>query len=168
MQQLHSQVSELKGVVNSHSEAESRFAMERAALTKQVEALNDEIVRLQRRLESVEADNRRMMQVRSSGHLSLSCPYLFHPFLPSLPPQDSHTIRQTNAMLNERVQMVIKRATAAADANKVLSSRLASVERERDINRALMGTERQQKEEMMSVAEAARAQVASREVQLQR
>ena len=71
-------------------------------------------------------------------------------------------------MLNERVQMVIKRATAAADANKVLSSRLASVERERDINRALMGTERQQKEEMISVAEAARAQVASREVQLQR
>ena len=63
MQQLHSQVSELKGVVNSHSEAEARFAMERSALTKQVETLNDEIVRLQRRLESVEADNRRMMQV---------------------------------------------------------------------------------------------------------
>jgi hypothetical protein len=71
-------------------------------------------------------------------------------------------------MLNERVQMVMKRATAAADANKVLSSRLASVERERDANRALVSTERQRAEEMISVAEVARAQVASREVQLQR
>lgn len=64
--------------------------------------------------------------------------------------------------------MVMKRATAAADANKVLSSRLASVERERDANRALVSTERQRAEEMISVAEVARAQVASREVQLQR
>ena len=71
-------------------------------------------------------------------------------------------------MLNERVQMVMKRASAAADANKVLSSRLASVERERDTSRALISTERQRAEEMSSVVEIARAQVASREVQLQR
>ena len=143
VQQLHSQVAELKGVVSSHSEAEQRFAMERAALTKQIETLNEEIVRSQRRLEAVEADNRRMMQ-------------------------DSHSIRMSNAMLNERVQMVMKRASAAADANKVLSSRLAAVERERDASRALISTERQRAEDMVSVAEVARAQVAAREVQLQR
>jgi len=64
VQQLHSQIAELKGSVNSHSDNEQRFAMERTALTKQVETLNDEIVRSQKRLEAVEADNRRMMQVR--------------------------------------------------------------------------------------------------------
>lgn len=77
-------------------------------------------------------------------------------------------MRQSNVVLNERVQMVMKRAAAAADANKVLSSRLASVERERNATRALVSTERQRAEDMISVAEVARAQVASREVQLQR
>lgn len=62
-QHLHSQVAELQGVVNSHSDAEQRFAVERLALKKQVETLNEEIVRSQQRLEAVEADNRRMMQV---------------------------------------------------------------------------------------------------------
>jgi hypothetical protein len=59
-----------------------------------LEGANDELVRAQRRADAVEADNRRLMQ-------------------------DTHALRQTNAMLNERVQMVIKRASAATDANKV-------------------------------------------------
>ena len=73
-----------------------------------------------------------------------------------------------NAMLNERVQMVMKRAAGAADANKVLSSRLAAVERERDASRAMISTERQRAEDMVSVAEVARSQVAAREAQMQR
>jgi chromosome segregation ATPase len=62
-QHLQSQLAELQGVVSSHSESGQRFAMERTALTKQIETLNEEIVRAQRRSEAVEADNRRMMQV---------------------------------------------------------------------------------------------------------
>jgi mevalonate pyrophosphate decarboxylase len=82
--------------------------------------------------------------------------------------QDTHALRQTNVMLNERVQMVIKRATSASDANKVLTSRLSSVERERDAVRALVNAERQRAEDYGTIVETARAQVAKREVELQR
>jgi hypothetical protein len=40
--------------------------------------------------------------------------------------QEMHGMKQTNNMLNERIQLVIKRAADAGDANKVLSSRLLS------------------------------------------
>jgi len=82
--------------------------------------------------------------------------------------QDTHALRQTNTMLNERVQMVIKRATTAADANKVLSTRLSSVERERDAVRALVNAERQRAEDYGTIAETARAQVATREIEIDR
>jgi chromosome segregation ATPase len=91
-QHLQSQLAELQGVVSSHTESEQRFAMERTALTKQIETLNEEIVRAQRRSEAVEADNRRMMQVSwLSQPLSLSLPpFLLLPrvlcSLPFLPP----------------------------------------------------------------------------------
>lgn len=74
----------------------------------------------------------------------------------------------SNAMLNERVQMVMKRAAGAADANKVLSSRLAAVERERDASRARSSAERQRAEDYGTLAEVARAQIATREAQIQR
>ena len=143
VEQLHDQVAELRGRVNATSTAEMRWAAERAALNRQVEALNEELVRTQQKVEAVEADNRRLMQ-------------------------DTHGMRQTNSMLNERVQMVLKRATAAADANKILSSRLLSVERERDAMRALVGVERQKSTEMGQLAEAARVQAATKDLQLQR
>lgn len=98
-------------------------------------------MRLQRRAEMVEADNRRMMQ-------------------------DTHSLRQTNAMLNERVQLAIKRAAAATDANKIVAARLSSVERERDAVRALISTERQRATDMSHVLEATREQLMHRDLQV--
>jgi len=134
VQQLQGQVAELRGVANSHASVESRWAAEKGALSRQLESMNDELVRSQRRIEALEADNRRMMQ-------------------------DTHSLRQTNEALNERVKMVVRRATAAADANKVLSSRLASVERERDAVRALVSVERQRAEDLSSMTEIQRTQI---------
>jgi hypothetical protein len=68
-------------------------------------------------------------------------------------------LRQTNAMLNERVQAVIRRAGEAAEANKLLAAKLQGAERERDAGRAAAGAERHRSAEMGRVAEAARAQV---------
>ncbi len=143
VQNMNGQIAEMKGLINSHSVTEKRWAQERSNQLKQLEALNDELIRTKKGVESCEADNRRLMN-------------------------DTHALRQTNSMLNERVQMVIKRATSAADANKVLSSRLSSVERERDAVRALINAERQRAEDYGTIAETARAQVASRESELQR
>lgn len=82
--------------------------------------------------------------------------------------QDTQGLRQTNAMLNERISLIISRATAATDANKALQTRLTAVERERDAVRSLMGIERQRAAEMGQVAEAARSQAVAKEIQLQR
>lgn len=143
VQQMQGAIAELKGMVQAHGITEKRWAVERASQLKQLETFNDELVRARNSIESVEADNRRLMQ-------------------------DTHGLRQTNTMLNERVQMVIKRATTAADANKVLSTRLSSVERERDAVRALVNAERQRAEDYGTIAETARAQVATRELELDR
>ncbi len=143
VQQLHGQVAELRGVVNANASTESRWNAERVALNRQLETLNEELVRTQQKVDAVEADNRRLMQ-------------------------DAHGLRQTNAMLNERVQMVIKRATAAADANKILSSRLLSTERERDAMRSLVSVERQKSTDLSSLVEAARVTAATKDIQLQK
>ena len=60
------------------------------------------------------------------------------------------------------------RATNAADANKILSSRLAAAERERDAVRALVMAERQKSEEYGTLIETARAQVAQKELHIAR
>jgi len=104
-------------------------------LGRQVETLNDQLVQGQRRIDAVEADNRRLMQ-------------------------DSHQLRQTNLMLNERVQMIIKRASSATDANRLLSQRLAGIERERDAMRSIVNSERQRVTELEQLTEAARTQTA--------
>jgi len=143
VQQMQGAIAELKGMVQAHGITEKRWAVERASQLKQLETFNDELVRARNGIEAVEADNRRLMQ-------------------------DTHALRQTNTMLNERVQMVIKRATTAADANKVLSTRLSSVERERDAVRALVNAERQRAEDYGTIAETARAQVATREIEIDR
>ena len=143
IQQLQEQVSDLKGVTDAHSLTERRWAAERSTFVKQIETANDELVRSRNRTDAVEADNRRLMQ-------------------------DTHALRQTNVMLKERVEMVIKRATNAADANKILSSRLAAAERERDAVRALVMAERQKSEEYGTLIETARAQVAQKELHIAR
>ncbi len=82
--------------------------------------------------------------------------------------QDSLGLRQTNAMLNERINLIITRATSATEANKALQARLSVVERERDAVRSLIGIERQRAIEMGQVAQAARTQAATMDMQLQR
>lgn len=143
IQQLQEQVTDLKGVTDSHALTEKRWVAERSTMVKQIETANDELVRSRNRVDAVEADNRRLMQ-------------------------DTHALRQTNVMLKERVEMVIKRATNAADANKILSSRLAAAERERDAVRALVMAERQKSEEYGTLIESARAQVAQKELYIAR
>lgn len=143
VQQLHEQVAELKGLTSANSAAEARFVGERASMSKQISLLNEELVNEHKKTDSIEADNRRMIQ-------------------------DMHGLKQTNTMLNERIQLIIKRASDASDANKVLSSRLLSVERERNAMRALVSVERQRATEMGQVAETARSQAANRDVQMQR
>ena len=64
-------------------------------------------------------------------------------------------------MLDERIQVVMKRASAAADANKILSAQLHSVQVERDAMRALVGVERNRANDQTAVAAAARASAAS-------
>ena len=142
IQQLQEQVTDLKGVADSHALTEKRWAAERSTMVKQIETANDELKRGRNRVDAVEADNRRLMQ-------------------------DTHALRQTNMMLKERVEMV-KRATSAADANKILSSRLAAAERERDAVRALVMAERQKSEEYGTLIESARAQVAQKELHIAR
>lgn len=63
-------------------------------------------------------------------------------------------------MLNDRIQMIIKRAAMAADGNKIFATRLTTVERERDALRALMATERQRSTEIGQLLETARTQAA--------
>lgn len=64
-------------------------------------------------------------------------------------------------MLDERIQVVMKRASAAADANKILSAQLHSIQVERDAMRALVGVERNRANDQTAVAAAARATAAS-------
>lgn len=71
-------------------------------------------------------------------------------------------------MLNERINMIIRRAGAATEANKLLTGRLGAVERERDAVRALVGVERQRTADLAHVAEAARVEAAAKDMHLQR
>jgi hypothetical protein len=71
-------------------------------------------------------------------------------------------------MLNERINMIIKRAGAATEANKMLTGRLSAVERERDAVRALVGIERQRASDLGHIAEAARVDAATKELHIQR
>ena len=116
--QMQDQLADLQGSQAAKGGETARLQAERLALLRQVEKANDELTRGQRRTEAMEADNRRLMQ-------------------------DVHGLRATNAMLNDRVQAIIKRAGEAGEANKLLSSKLQQVERERDAVRAAVAVERQ-------------------------
>ena len=143
MQNLHEQLAELRGIVDSHNTAEKRWMTERSSMVQQLETINDEMVRSRGNLEAVEADNRRLMQ-------------------------DTHALKQKNAMLKERVTLVIQRATKAADNNKILASRLAAVQRERDAVRAVVVKERETADEFGMMVEQTRAELAAKDMIIQR
>lgn len=143
LQQLHSDTAELRAQLANKASSLDREAFDRAALLSQIEALNSQLVSSSQAQEGVEADNRRMMQ-------------------------ELYAERAQNNMLTERVAALLKRAAAAADATKVMSTRLAAVERERDAMRALAGMERQKATELSSVVEISRAQAATASAQLNR
>lgn len=141
--QLQDKVAELQGVVAAQAAAETRWRGERAALVSQLDTLNDQLVRAQHKMENIEADNRKMAH-------------------------DTSGLKQNNVMLNERINMIIKRASAATEANKLLTGRLGAVERERDAVRALVGIERQRAADMSHIAESARVESATKELHIQR
>lgn len=143
LQQMHSDQAELRSQLSEKANSMDREAYDRAALVTQIETLNSQLVSSAQSIEAVEADNRRMIQ-------------------------ENYTLTQANKMLHERITMLLKRATSASDANKVLSTRLASVERERDTMRALAGIEKQKASDLASVVELARAQTATATAQANR
>lgn len=134
---------ELQSKIQAYVNLEERWGIEKSALNNHIELMTDSVQDMQRKVESVEADNRKMVQ-------------------------DSHALKQSNAMLNERLTIVMKRAAASAEANKVLTSRLGSVEKERDAMRAIVEIERQRAADMMKVAEVARIDAATKDIHLQR
>ena len=71
-------------------------------------------------------------------------------------------------MLNERLTIVMKRASAAQENSKLLTSRLSGVERERDTLRAVVEVERQRAADMARLAETARIESATKDIHLQR
>jgi len=142
-QLLSSKVAELKDQLDTRGARDSRLATEKLSIARQLETTNDQLVQSQRRLDAVEADNRRLMQ-------------------------DLYGLRQTNQMLNERVATIIKRAAAAGDANKILSSRLMNAERERDAIRALLLAEQQRANELEGVTQQVRTESILREIQSSR
>ena len=141
--QLQDKVAELQGILAAQSAAETRWRSERNALVSQLDTLNDQLIRTQHKVEALEADNRKMVH-------------------------DTSGLKQNNVMLNERVNMILKRAGAATEANKLLTSRLSSVERERDAVRTLVGIERQRATDLSHIAESARVEAATKELHIQR
>ena len=125
----------LVGQIDAYRIAEKRWLGERATLSAQIEGLNDTSVRLARREEAAQAESRRLSE-------------------------DVRELRQTNKVLHERIALILKRAAAAADNARMLGSRLAAAENERDALRATIGSERQRAIELEQVAMAARSQVA--------
>jgi hypothetical protein len=63
MQQLHSDIAELRAQLNDKANAADREAFDRVSLIRQIETLNSQLVSSAQTCESVEADNRRMIQV---------------------------------------------------------------------------------------------------------
>jgi hypothetical protein len=71
-------------------------------------------------------------------------------------------------MLNERLSIVMKRAAASQENSKLLTSRLTTIERERDSMKAVLELERQRAADMSKLAETARIEAATKDIHLQR
>eukprot|EP00428_Durinskia_dybowskii_P063239 CAMPEP_0170370490 /NCGR_PEP_ID=MMETSP0117_2-20130122/8538_1 /TAXON_ID=400756 /ORGANISM="Durinskia baltica, Strain CSIRO CS-38" /LENGTH=599 /DNA_ID=CAMNT_0010625267 /DNA_START=213 /DNA_END=2012 /DNA_ORIENTATION=+ len=101
----------VKGALAVQTAAESRWKCERAALLTQISNMNKQLVHLQNQ---IEAAGKELSKSR----------------------QDVRGLKQNNALLNERVAMIVRRAGVATEANKLLSGRLGTIEREKDCVRA--------------------------------
>lgn len=67
--ELHGKIAELRGELGAQYAADNRNSIEKTSLNKHLETLNESMVRYQRKLDAVEADNRRLMQVREKNTL---------------------------------------------------------------------------------------------------
>jgi len=143
VQSLQKEYLELQIAYQVEQSNHEKSLIEKSSLLSQLELINESISQLQQTYDATEADNRRMIQ-------------------------EVHSMKQNNAMLNDRISMTMKRATAISEANKVLTSRLSSIEKERDSLRALIEIERQRASDMLKIAETARIEAATRDLQLQR
>jgi hypothetical protein len=63
VQQSQNEVAELKGIINGYEASQQRWLSERSVLHKQLEKISDEMGSSERKIEAVEADNRRLIQV---------------------------------------------------------------------------------------------------------
>ena len=63
LNELYGQIAELKGQVIAQGNSESKTLLEKTSLHKQIESLNDTVGKYAKKIEAVEADNRRLMQV---------------------------------------------------------------------------------------------------------
>lgn len=70
--------------------------------------------------------------------------------------QDNYNIKQSNTMLNERLQLLIKRSTNAIDNNKLLVHKLTGIESERDALRTLISREKQRSVDLESLLHSSR------------
>ena len=61
--ELQGRVSELKGELSAQYSVDNRHSSEKSSLNKHVDSLSEGLVKYQRKLDAVEADNRRLMQV---------------------------------------------------------------------------------------------------------
>jgi chromosome segregation ATPase len=77
-------------------------------------------------------------------------------------------MKQTNAMLNERMQLLLKRINELTESNKVMSARITSLEKERDALSRLLSIERQKVVDMNRLVENTRSQLAAKEHELKR
>ena len=64
-------------------------------------------------------------------------------------------------MLNERVNLLVKRSTNAIDNNKILVHKLTQMEQERDALRMMIGSEKQKVLDMQTLLHHTRAPLAS-------
>lgn len=77
-------------------------------------------------------------------------------------------MKQTNSMLNERMQLLLKRINEITESNKIMSNRISSLEKERDALSRLLGIERQKVVDMSKLVENTRSQLAAKEHELKR
>jgi hypothetical protein len=134
-QQLADQLSECHSIINAFKNGERKWMGEKVSLIKQLEVLNDQLVRAADRLQQAETDRRQIVQ-------------------------DTVSLRQTNAMLNERITLILTRATSAIESNKMLTAQLGKTERECNAVRSLLQLEKQRTEEQAQITAALRAQAA--------
>jgi len=136
--ELYGQIAELKGQLTSQHNTEVKSTTEKSSLNKHIESLNANLVKYNKKLEVIEADNRRLMQ-------------------------DNYNLKQSNSMLNERISLLIKRSTNAIDNNKVLAYKLSSIESDRDALRLLYTAEKQKQTDLESLLHKQRENVYNNE-----